>query len=111
MATPSFHPDWLAHNRTVGKVVIGDLYVRNDAMRPCPTGTQGTLWFKSPTPFSYFNDAGDGEIEVAVLIERADIADHAEGAVAGMRLRGPRRFHAVYRTDGTTKADSRSRIA
>ena len=53
----------------------------------------------------------DGEIEVAVLIEIADIADRAEGVVAGMRLRRPRRLHAVYRTEATTKADSRSRIA
>ena len=67
---------------------------------------------QEPDALCVFQRSGeDGEIEVAVPIEIADIADHAEGAVAGMRLRGPRRFHAVYRTDGTTKADSRSGIA
>ena len=25
-------------------------------MQPCPTGTPGTLWFKTATPFEYFND-------------------------------------------------------
>ena len=25
-------------------------------MKPCPTGTPGTLWFKTATPFEYSND-------------------------------------------------------
>jgi long-chain acyl-CoA synthetase len=25
-------------------------------MQPCPTGTPGTVWFKTATPFEYFND-------------------------------------------------------
>jgi long-chain acyl-CoA synthetase len=62
--------DWLAHKGTVGKVVIGDLHVLDDEMRPCPTGSPGTLWFRSPTPFAYFNDpvktaeahSGDGSL-------------------------------------------------
>jgi long-chain acyl-CoA synthetase len=48
--------EWLAHKGTVGKVVLGDLHVLGDEMRPCPAGTPGTLWFKSPMPFAYFND-------------------------------------------------------
>ena len=48
--------EWLAHKGTVGKMVYGDLHVLDDEKRPCPPGTQGTLWFKSPTPFEYFND-------------------------------------------------------
>jgi long-chain acyl-CoA synthetase len=48
--------EWLAHKGTVGKVVLGDLHVLDDEMRPCPAGTPGTLWFKSPMPFAYFND-------------------------------------------------------
>jgi long-chain acyl-CoA synthetase len=62
--------EWLAHKGTVGKVVIGDLHILDDEMRPCPTGTAGTLWFKSLVPFTYFNDpaktaqahSGDGSL-------------------------------------------------
>jgi long-chain acyl-CoA synthetase len=48
--------EWLAHKGTVGKVVYGDLHVLDDEMRPCSPGAPGALWFKSPTPFEYFND-------------------------------------------------------
>jgi long-chain acyl-CoA synthetase len=48
--------EWLAHKGTVGKVVYGDLHVLDDEMRRCSPGALGTLWFKSPTPFEYFND-------------------------------------------------------
>jgi long-chain acyl-CoA synthetase len=48
--------EWLAHRGTVGKVLLGQLYVLDEDMRPCPTGTAGTLWFKTATPFEYFND-------------------------------------------------------
>jgi long-chain acyl-CoA synthetase len=47
---------WLAHRGTVGKVLLGELYVLDAAMKPCPSGTSGTLWFKTATPFEYFND-------------------------------------------------------
>jgi long-chain acyl-CoA synthetase len=48
--------EWLAHRGTVGKVLLGELHVLDDEMRPCPVGTPGTLWFKTATPFEYFND-------------------------------------------------------
>jgi long-chain acyl-CoA synthetase len=62
--------EWFAHKGTVGKAVIGDLHILDDEMRPCQTGTPGTLWFKSPMPFAYFNDpaktaqaySGDGSL-------------------------------------------------
>jgi long-chain acyl-CoA synthetase len=47
---------WLAHRGTVGKVLLGELHVLDAAMKPCPSGTSGTLWFKTATPFEYFND-------------------------------------------------------
>jgi long-chain acyl-CoA synthetase len=47
---------WLAHRGTVGKILLGELQVLDDNMRPCPEGEPGTLWFKTATPFEYFND-------------------------------------------------------
>src|SRR6202140_5070005 len=47
---------WLAHYGTVGKVLLGDLHILDEAMQPCPGGTPGTIWFKTATPFEYFND-------------------------------------------------------
>jgi long-chain acyl-CoA synthetase len=32
------------------------LHVLDDDMRPVPTGTPGTLWFKTASPFEYFKD-------------------------------------------------------
>jgi long-chain acyl-CoA synthetase len=48
--------EWLLHKGTVGRVILGELHVLDDKMQPCPTGTSGTMWFRSPTPFEYFND-------------------------------------------------------
>src|SRR6202158_6197423 len=48
---------WLAHRGTVGKVMLGDLHVLDENMQPRPKGTPGTLWFKTATPFEYFNDS------------------------------------------------------
>ena len=48
--------DWLAHRGTVGKVLFGELHVLDENMKPCPAGAAGTLWFKTATPFEYFND-------------------------------------------------------
>jgi len=47
---------WLAHRGTVGKVLLGDLHILDEAMRPCPIGVPGTVWFKTATPFEYFGD-------------------------------------------------------
>ncbi len=50
--------EWLAHPGTVGKIVLGELAVLDDDMRPLPMGEPGTLWFKTATEFSYHNDPG-----------------------------------------------------
>jgi long-chain acyl-CoA synthetase len=47
---------WLAHRGTVGKVLLGELHILDEAMQPCAAGTPGTVWFKTATPFEYFND-------------------------------------------------------
>jgi long-chain acyl-CoA synthetase len=48
--------EWLAHPGTVGRTVLGELRVLDEAMREVSTGTTGKLWFRTPTPFEYFND-------------------------------------------------------
>ncbi len=48
--------EWLSHRGTVGKVVSGEICVLDDDMRPVPKGEPGTLWFKTMSEFSYFND-------------------------------------------------------
>jgi long-chain acyl-CoA synthetase len=46
----------LAHPGTIGKPVFGELHVLDDAMREVPAGQTGKLWFKTASPFEYFND-------------------------------------------------------
>jgi long-chain acyl-CoA synthetase len=48
--------EWLAHKGTVGRMVYGCVQIIDEEMNSCPTGTPGTLWFRSATPFEYFND-------------------------------------------------------
>jgi long-chain acyl-CoA synthetase len=48
--------EWLAHKGSVGKVLFGDLHILDEAMQPCAPGVPGTVWFKTATPFEYFND-------------------------------------------------------
>ena len=49
-------PEWLAHRGSVGKVLLGDLHILDENMQPVPKGTSGEIWFKTATPFEYFND-------------------------------------------------------
>jgi long-chain acyl-CoA synthetase len=48
--------EWLAHRGTVGRVLLGELRILDDDMKPCPVGIPGTVWFKSASAFEYFND-------------------------------------------------------
>jgi long-chain acyl-CoA synthetase len=48
--------EWLAHKGTVGKIVLGDIFVADDDMNEMPLGQPGTLWFGSGTTFQYHND-------------------------------------------------------
>jgi long-chain acyl-CoA synthetase len=48
--------EWLAHKGTVGKVLLGELHVLDEEMKPAPKGAPGTLWFKTASAFEYFND-------------------------------------------------------
>ena len=49
--------EWLAHPGAVGRTVLGELHVLDEEMREVPTGKTGKLWFKTASPFEYFNDA------------------------------------------------------
>jgi long-chain acyl-CoA synthetase len=48
--------EWLAHRGSVGKVMMGDLHILDERMQPCPKGVPGEIWFKTATPFVYFDD-------------------------------------------------------
>jgi long-chain acyl-CoA synthetase len=48
--------EWLAHRGTVGRVLLGELHILDEDMKPCPVGASGTVWFRTATPFEYFND-------------------------------------------------------
>jgi long-chain acyl-CoA synthetase len=48
--------EWLAHRGTVGRVLLGELHVLDEELRPVRAGTPGTLWFKTATQFEYFKD-------------------------------------------------------
>jgi len=48
--------EWLAHRGTVGRVLFGDLHILDDQMQPMPKDTPGEIWFKTASPFVYFND-------------------------------------------------------
>jgi long-chain acyl-CoA synthetase len=47
---------WLAHPGTVGKAILGELLVLDENGRQCPAGTDGTIWFRGATAFTYFQD-------------------------------------------------------
>ncbi len=48
--------EWLAHRGSVGRVLFGDLHILDENMQPLPKGTPGEIWFKTASPFEYFND-------------------------------------------------------
>jgi long-chain acyl-CoA synthetase len=48
--------EWLKHRGTVGRVLLGELHILDEEMRPVPAGASGTIWFKTASPFEYFKD-------------------------------------------------------
>ncbi len=48
--------EWLAHRGSVGRVMLGDLHILDDNGQPAAKGTPGEIWFKTASPFVYFND-------------------------------------------------------
>jgi long-chain acyl-CoA synthetase len=48
--------EWRAHRGTVGRVLLGDIHIFDEQMEPVPKGQPGEIWFKTASPFVYFND-------------------------------------------------------
>jgi acyl-CoA synthetase (AMP-forming)/AMP-acid ligase II len=48
--------EWLAHEGTVGRCVLGELHILDEDGNECPTGTDGTIWFSGAIAFEYFDD-------------------------------------------------------
>ncbi|HEY7278067.1 MAG TPA: AMP-binding protein [Trebonia sp.] len=48
--------EWLAHPGTVGHPILGELLILDAMGNECPTGTDGTIWFRGATAFEYFRD-------------------------------------------------------
>jgi acyl-CoA synthetase (AMP-forming)/AMP-acid ligase II len=48
--------DWLAHPGTVGRSMLGDIHICDDAGNVLPIGQEGTIYFASPSEFHYHND-------------------------------------------------------
>ena len=49
---------WLAHPGTVGRPILGELLILDDDGNQCPTGVDGTIWFRGATAFQYFQEPG-----------------------------------------------------
>jgi long-chain acyl-CoA synthetase len=48
--------EWLAHRGSVGRVLLGDIHILDEMMQAVPKGGTGEVWFKTASPFVYFND-------------------------------------------------------
>jgi long-chain acyl-CoA synthetase len=48
--------DWLAHEGTVGKAILGQLHILDDEGEEQPVGEPGTVYFEGGSTFSYHND-------------------------------------------------------
>jgi len=48
--------DWLAHPGTVGRALLGQIHILDDAGKELPAGETGTVWFGGGMEFEYHND-------------------------------------------------------
>ncbi len=83
--------EWLEHRGTVGKVILGELHVLDEAGNPSPPGEPGELWFKTATDFTYFNDT-----------EKTKEATSADGTMSTVGDVGYVKDGFLYLTDRST---------
>ena len=48
--------DWLAHEGTVGKAIVGTIHIVGEDGEELPPGTPGTVYFEGGATFEYHND-------------------------------------------------------
>ncbi|NMW32489.1 acyl-CoA synthetase [Altererythrobacter sp. RZ02] len=48
--------DWVTHEGTVGRAILGTIHVCDDAGNEVPVGDEGVIFFESPYPFAYHKD-------------------------------------------------------
>jgi long-chain acyl-CoA synthetase len=48
--------EWLAHEGSVGRSLLGALHILDDDSEELPVGQEGQVWFESPHRFEYHND-------------------------------------------------------
>ena len=48
--------EWLAHEGTVGKPIVGIPHICDEEGNELPVGSEGTIWFESDVNFTYHND-------------------------------------------------------
>ena len=48
--------EWLAHEGTVGKPIVGIPHICDEEGKELPIGSEGTIWFESDVEFTYHND-------------------------------------------------------
>jgi long-chain acyl-CoA synthetase len=48
--------EWLAHPGSVGKPLLGELHIMDEAGQECATGEPGTIFFANGPEFTYHND-------------------------------------------------------
>ena len=48
--------EWLAHEGTVGKPIVGIPHICNDEGEELPIGEEGTIWFEGDSDFKYHKD-------------------------------------------------------
>ncbi len=49
--------DWLTHEGSVGRAVLGTVHICDDDGAELPVGEEGAIFFESPYPFAYHKDA------------------------------------------------------
>lgn len=49
--------DWMTHQGTVGRAIIGSIHICGDDGEEKPAGEEGVIFFESPYPFQYHKDA------------------------------------------------------